>query len=206
MQNRGDGTSATQRERIIRSAADAFLEQGFAQTSTAEIARRARVSKRELYLHFVDKRALLSAAITELQADMRSRMELRWSSNDDLAVVLRRAATVILGLILSDRFGKLFRIVAAESHHHPAIARQFLELGPIRGRKATAEFFKRQMANGKLRKASPLRAADDFLDIVVSARLLTAVAVGQASKAQSMRAHVKHAVEVFLKLYGEDAR
>jgi TetR/AcrR family transcriptional regulator, mexJK operon transcriptional repressor len=190
------------RERIIRSAADIFLKRGFAQTSTEEIARRAKVSKRELYLAFPGKRALLSAAVTELQYEMQSRMDLRWSSQSELAEVLRQAATAIVDFILSDRFGKLLRIVAEESRHDRPMAQQFLQLGPVQGRKATARFFKRQMASGNLRKANPLIAADDFLDIVVSARLLTAVAVGCASPAYNIRAHVKHAVEVFLAIYG----
>jgi AcrR family transcriptional regulator len=189
------------RDRIIRSAADIFLKRGFAQTSTAEIARRVMISKRELYLVFPNKRALLSATITELQSDMQSRMNLRWSSEGKLADVLRRAATTILDFILSYRFGKLLRIVAAESRHDRAMAEHFLEMGPVRGRKATARFFKGQMASGKLRKANSLTAADDFLDLVVSARLLTAVAVGHANPSFNVRAHVKHAVEVFLAIY-----
>jgi AcrR family transcriptional regulator len=189
------------RDRIIRSAADIFLKRGFEQTSTAEIARRAKISKRELYLFFPNKRALLSAAITELQSDMQSRMNLRWSSEGELTDVLRRAATTILDFILSDRFGKLFRIVAAESRHDRAMAEHFLEVGPVRGGKATARFFKGQMANGKLRKANPFTAADDFLDLVVSSRMLTAVAVGCANPSLNVRVHVKHAVEAFLTIY-----
>ncbi|MGZ3349744.1 MAG: TetR family transcriptional regulator, partial [Xanthobacteraceae bacterium] len=37
------------RQRILDAAFSAFMEHGFAETSTLEIATRARVSKRELY-------------------------------------------------------------------------------------------------------------------------------------------------------------
>lgn len=194
-----------QQQRIIQSAADIFLEKGFAQASTDEIARRAKVSKRELYLNFANKRALLLAAITELQTGMQSRMEVRWSAEGDLAVVLRRAATSILKFILSDHFGKLIRVIAAESRHDPAIADQFMQLGPMRGRENTARFMKQQMAAGKLRKANPLLAADDFLDLVVSARLLTAIAIGQARPAPRVRTRVHHAVDAFLAIYSASA-
>src|SRR5580698_11606565 len=76
------------RQRILDAASEVFLECGFEQTSTAEIAGRAKVSKRELYFHFADKRALLAAVITELQSSMQSRMDVRWSSNEDMEVVL----------------------------------------------------------------------------------------------------------------------
>lgn len=65
------------RFRILKAASDAFLEFGFEQTSTADIARRARISKRDLYSHFPDKRALLGAVVVELQTDMLAAMEPR---------------------------------------------------------------------------------------------------------------------------------
>ncbi|HEY4834688.1 MAG TPA: TetR family transcriptional regulator, partial [Bradyrhizobium sp.] len=37
------------RTRILDAAFSAFMESGYAETSTLEIATRARVSKRELY-------------------------------------------------------------------------------------------------------------------------------------------------------------
>src|SRR5436305_11924627 len=57
------GTEA--RKRILGAALSACMEGGFAQTSTLEIATRARVSKRELYAQFGNKEAMLVACITE---------------------------------------------------------------------------------------------------------------------------------------------
>jgi AcrR family transcriptional regulator len=167
------------RQRILDAASDVFLECRFEQASTAEIARHARVSKRELYFYFADKRALLAAAITELQSSMQSRMDVRWSSNEDMEIILRKSAAAIHAFILSERFGKLVRIVAAESYHDPAVAKQFFELGPLAGRKATARFLKAQMEEGRLRKADPIKAADDFLDLVVGAQLMTPLSLGR---------------------------
>ena len=121
------------RQRILDAASDVFLECGFEQTSTAEIARRAKVSKRELYFHFADKRALLAAVITELQSSMQSRMDVRWSSNEDMEVVLRKSAAAIHDFILSERFGKLVRIVAAESYHDRGSGQAILRIGAAGG-------------------------------------------------------------------------
>jgi TetR/AcrR family transcriptional repressor of mexJK operon len=189
------------RLRILDSASDVFLECGFEQSSTAEIARRAKVSKRELYFHFADKRALLAAVITELQSSMQSSMDVRWSSHEDMEKILRQSATAIHDFILSERFGKLVRIVAAESYHDPEVAQKFFELGPLAGRKATARFLKAQMDEGRLRKADPIKAADDFLDLVVGAQLMTAVILGQVDPAARKRDHIHHAVGVFLMIY-----
>jgi TetR/AcrR family transcriptional regulator, mexJK operon transcriptional repressor len=189
------------RQRILDAASDVFLECGFERTSTAEIARRSKVSKRELYFYFADKRALLAAVITELQSSMQSRMDVRWSSHEDMEIILRKSASAIHDFILSERFGKLVRIVAAESYHNPAVAKQFFELGPLAGRKATARFLKAQMKEGRLRKADPIKAADDFLDLVVGAQLMTAVVLGQVDPAARKRNRVLHSVEVFLMIY-----
>src|ERR1700681_2236442 len=51
------------RERILEAAFSAFMESGFAETSTLEIATRARVSKRELYTLVGSKQDMLVACI-----------------------------------------------------------------------------------------------------------------------------------------------
>src|SRR5918911_2010523 len=64
-QRRDSGGDTTVRERILEAAFAAFMENGYAATSTLEIATRARVSKRELYTLVGNKQAMLSACITE---------------------------------------------------------------------------------------------------------------------------------------------
>src|SRR3979409_2284934 len=60
------------RKRILGAAFSAFMESGYAQTSTLEIATRARVSKRELYSLFGNKEAMLVACITERAQRMKA--------------------------------------------------------------------------------------------------------------------------------------
>ncbi len=188
-------------KRIVEAASAIFLERGFEMTSTAEIAKRARVSKRELYAHFADKGALLAAVIVQLQDDVQSQVNISWSSSEDTREVLTRAGCSILEFVSSQRFGKLFRIVAAESFRDPVSAEKFYLLGPGSGRKNTAAFIEREMIAGSLRKADALRAADDFLDLIISARYLTGVVLGQEDEAPRTRTHVEHAVDVFLRFY-----
>jgi TetR/AcrR family transcriptional regulator, mexJK operon transcriptional repressor len=197
--------SALQKERILNAASDVFLATGFEKTSTAEIARLAKVSKRELYLHFSDKRSLLAAVVKDLQSDIGGRMDSLWASTQPMEDVLLNSAKIIQGFILSERFGKLIRIVAAEAYHSPKIAAQFFEMGPSSGRGATAQYLKQQMKLGNLRKADPMKAADDFLDLVVGAQLLPAVILGQMDPTTPKPSDIRHAVEVFLMIYNPDA-
>lgn len=199
------GKQSLHRERILNAASDVFLAIGFEKTSTAEIARRAKISKRELYSHFTDKRDLLAAVVEDLQSDVGGRMDDLWASNKPLEDVLLNSAAVIQAFILSERFGKLVRIVAAEAYHAPNIAKRFFEAGPGSGRKATARYLKKQMKQGRLRTADPIKAADDFLDLVVGAQLLTAVILGQITPSIPKASHTRHAVEVFLMIYDCDS-
>jgi len=204
MAEQASAARSDHRARILEAATEAFLENGYEITSTAEIARRARVSKRELYTYFHDKRDILAAVITEFQTGIQSQANVSWSSSGDVREVLIQAGTDLLRFINSERFGKLFRIAAAESFRDPVSSRKFYLLGPAMGRKHTAAFLKRHMAAGNLRNADPLQAADDFLDILVSSRYLTAVVLGQLRSFPKAHVHVEHAVDLFLTYYVAD--
>jgi AcrR family transcriptional regulator len=57
--------------RILHAAFTAFMESGYSDTSTLEIATRAKVSKRELYALVGDKKDILVSCITERATRMR---------------------------------------------------------------------------------------------------------------------------------------
>jgi TetR/AcrR family transcriptional regulator, mexJK operon transcriptional repressor len=190
------------RERILGAAAELFLENGYQETSTADIARRAKVSKRELYSNFEDKRDILSAVITELQGEISAQANISWLSSDDLPKVLMQAGTHLLDFISSEKFGKLFRIVIAESFRDPGTAQQFYRQGPRLGLDDTTAFMRRQMKAGNLRNTNPAQAADDFLSLVLGSRHLTTVLLGQLDDGPRAKIHVQHAVDIFLRYYG----
>jgi AcrR family transcriptional regulator len=50
-------------DRILGASFEAFTGEGYAGTSTLDIARRAKVSKRNLYANFGSKHAVLVACI-----------------------------------------------------------------------------------------------------------------------------------------------
>jgi AcrR family transcriptional regulator len=189
----------THRDRILNASTDCFLELGFERTSTAEIARRAKVSKREIYAHFADKRTILAEVIIRLQGDMQQRLGGVWSSSGELETVLLQAAKILHGFVRSELFGKMLRIVATEAYHDPEVARKFYESGLASGRLETAEYMRRQMRLGKLKKSDPFVAANDFLDLAIGSQLMTAVILGQIDREPVRRNHVKHVVEMFLR-------
>ncbi|WP_160114979.1 TetR/AcrR family transcriptional regulator [Bryocella elongata] len=189
--------------RILDAATELFLEAGYESTGTSVIASRAKVSKRELYTHFGDKRAVLHAAITRLQEEIATEMRAEWSVEGDMSTVLLHAGATIHRHVSSRRFRQLFRIVAAESFHDPAMAKQFYKLGPGSGRIDTSRYLAKQMKANFLREEDPLRAADVFLDLIIGARTMTASALGISESAPAKK-HIEQAVGLFLRCYAPE--
>ena len=95
----GDGGAT--RSRIIDATFHVLMERGYAGASTREIARRARVSKRELYALFDSKDGILAAMIGGRAARMRQPLALpdvadRDASGRD-APAIRRSACCVKG-------------------------------------------------------------------------------------------------------------
>jgi AcrR family transcriptional regulator len=83
--------------RILGAAFKAFTQDGYAGTSTLEIARRAKVSKRDLYANFSSKHAVLVACIMNRADRMRLPPDLPTpQSRQMLASMLTSFATKLV--------------------------------------------------------------------------------------------------------------
>src|ERR1700720_3855538 len=84
-------------ERILGAAFKEFTHDGYAETSTLEIARRAKISKRDLYANFSSKHAVLVACIKSRAERMRLPPDLPTpQSRQTLASTLTGFATKLL--------------------------------------------------------------------------------------------------------------
>lgn len=68
------GKAATQ-ERILQAATSLFLEQGYEQTTVAQVAERAGVSRATVFWHFSDKAGLFREAFNRLVEPFRRSIE-----------------------------------------------------------------------------------------------------------------------------------
>lgn len=90
---RRDAATQARRQHLVLSAAHCFVEKGFHQTSTRDIARQAGVSLGNLYNHFASKSDLI-AEIAALEADELRGMEQALAGNapPEMAVPVFAAA------------------------------------------------------------------------------------------------------------------
>ena len=132
-ENDAEGTGA--RKRILGAAFSAFMEGGFAQTSTLEIATRARVSKRELYALFGNKEAMLVACITERAQRLKAPIDLpALRDREILAKVLTAVGTTLLTETTDPVVVAMFRLAISEAVQAPKVAQALESMArkPIR--------------------------------------------------------------------------
>src|SRR4029079_18924931 len=111
-----DGTAV--RKRILGAALSAFMEGGYAQTSTLEIATRARVSKRELYALFGNKESMLVACITERARRLKAPADLPAPSDRETPSQVRTSfGTKLLPESTDPVVVAVFRLAISESVH-----------------------------------------------------------------------------------------
>src|SRR2546421_2959266 len=108
--------AAAVRERILDAAFAAFMERGYAATSTLEIATRARVSKRELYALVGNKQEVLIACIGERAKRLTVPAELpEPHDRGTLAGILAAFGAQVLREVSDPTVIAVFRLAIAEA-------------------------------------------------------------------------------------------
>jgi len=111
------------RERILDAAMQAFMELGYGETSTLEIATRARVSKRELYTLFGSKQAMLADCIADRVQHMQLVPALPQARDrETLAEILVHLGAAVLREVLHPDVMGVFRLAIAEAQRAPEVA------------------------------------------------------------------------------------
>ncbi len=128
------------RRRIVGAAFSVFMERGYAQTSTLEIATRARVSKRELYALVGNKQEMLVACISERAKRLRMPEDLPLvRDRETLARVLVSFGAQLLREVSDPTVVAVFRLAIAEAERTPEVARALDAIGREASRAALRE-------------------------------------------------------------------
>jgi AcrR family transcriptional regulator len=115
---------AAVRDRILDAAFEAFQEQGYAATSTLEIATRARVSKRELYALVGNKQKMLIAAIGERAKRLQAPADMPTvRDRATLTQVLTALGIQLMREVSDPAVVAVFRLAIAEAVQAPEVAR-----------------------------------------------------------------------------------
>jgi AcrR family transcriptional regulator len=169
-----EATRFLQRARILDATAQAVAEEGYAATSADRIRRRAGVSSRTFYEHFVDKQDAVLWAFDAAAAYAVPRIVAAFAAQDAWAAGVDAALQTYLAIIDCDRAWAVLCVVELPGVATPAGERREALLAPL-----VAALSEAQPA-GSLVSASDIVAA---VDGVVRDRLLR----GEKADLQGLR-------------------
>lgn len=195
------------RQRILSAAFSAFMEAGYAETSTLEIARRARVSKRELYAVVGNKQEMLVACIREHSKRLQAPADLpEPRDRDTLERALVAFGTQLLRETTNPTVIAVFRLAIAEAVRAPEIACALHSFGRQTSRAALTAIMTQAQSHGLL-SGRPPEMAEQFAgllwgDLMIS--LLLRIADTPAPREITRRA--RGAATAFLQLHPDTTR
>jgi AcrR family transcriptional regulator len=198
------GEAATgSRERIMGAAFAVLTEKGYTGASTLEIATRARVSKRELYTLFGDKRGILVAMIASRAARMHQALNLPTATDrSGLAETLVAFGTTVLVEVCHPIVVTMFRLAISESDRPAELAHVLDENGRGAHRRALIAFLGQMVRAGLLGDADPETVANQFLALLFGDTLMRVVmrAIDPPSQRECAR-RAQAATATVLQLY-----
>jgi AcrR family transcriptional regulator len=202
--HRDGGDEIPARQRILDAAFSAFMESGYAETSTLEIATRARVSKRELYALVGSKQQMLAACIGERAKRLQLPADLpEPHDRETLSRMLATLGTQLLQELSDPAVIAVFRLAIAEAVRAPEVARALDTIGIQAGRAALREVMTRARSAG-LVTGHPSEMAEQFAGLLwgnLMTGLLLRVAERPSLREISQRAGA--ATAAFLQLHAQ---
>ncbi len=147
-------------QQILDAALAEFGERGLGAARLEDIAKRAGVSKGTIYLYFANKEELFrgvirNTVVPQIERSERAVGASRESTSDTLRVFMRTYWTYIR----SPQFAPIFRLVMAELHSYPDLARFYADEVVVRGHRLIAGLIKRGIDQGEFREVDPHMAA-----------------------------------------------
>jgi AcrR family transcriptional regulator len=188
---------AERRQAILQAAHEAFVELGFAGTTTAIVAARAKVSKRTIYESFADKTALFAAVIREHQ-----HLILDLPRPPDENLPLLDTMIRLFRLDIDDDAERsreaILNLMTKESVLFPELSDYLYETEAIRSREALIDWLQEEASRGRIVVEDPAVYAGMLMDIVFGA-LLPRRRLQRAPDRALRREHIKKRLEIFLR-------
>jgi AcrR family transcriptional regulator len=146
---------ALRRGQLIDVAEQVFLERGYHLATMDDIARRAGMSKKTIYLVFPSKAALFDALLTERLAHLATPIA---DDGRPMHAVLLSFLTQMAHHALSARQMALMRLVVAESPHSPEVVQALKRQAICKNESALDAWLAAQVQRGALRLTDPREA------------------------------------------------
>jgi AcrR family transcriptional regulator len=190
------------RTRILEAAFSAFMELGFAETSTLEIATRARASKRELYAEFGSKHEMLAACIRQRAERLKLPVDLpEITDRATLQQALVAFGSQLLREVSDPAVVTVFRLAISEAVRAPEIAQTLTDVAIAASREALREIMRRAIDAQLLGGTAP-EMAEHFFGLLWGSRMLGLLLnIAERPGAKEAVARAERAAAAFLLAY-----
>ncbi|WP_349629517.1 TetR/AcrR family transcriptional regulator [Bradyrhizobium manausense] len=188
---------------VLEAARHTFAVEGYAATSTEELARRAGISTKTLYRLFPGKAALFEAMCADRLERLLSAVDLQASDDVDVETGLRAALTACADLVLDPEVVALQRMVLQQSATFPELAANFYNNGIARTVKALAGWLRLQVKRKRIVIDDAEEVAGMLIGMVASAPQRAAIYGGMPLPS---RKQIERRVEICASLFLDGCR
>lgn len=196
--------SETRRQAIVDIARTVFQEFGFDGTSMSEIAARVGGSKATLYSYFTSKDELFVEVIRQFAESLMCSIFVELDNSIELEACLLKFGEKFVLATCQPELINTHRNAIAEARKG-SVGRLFYERGPLVGLQQLATYLEPHMAQGRLRRADPMVAAQHLFALLRAEtmdRLL--LGVQDEQPVAGIPLIVARAIEAFLRGYAPD--
>lgn len=190
------------RQRLIRAAAEAFMEEGY-RASIDRIAARAGVVRQTVYNHFASKDDLFSEVAHVAAGAILVSLD---GDGGDIRERLLRFGAALRQRAIGDEGLAMFRILSAEVPRFPALGQAFFDKGPGQTVRRLADFLARAMKEGTLRRDEPLFAAEMLFSMLAGFDRASRLFGAPLLPAAEEQDRVARIVDCFLRAYAPESK
>ena len=157
---------------LTAAALDEFAANGYDATPVEAVAKRAGVSKGLLYLYFKTKEELFKAVVRSVVSPRLDALSAAVSAPDQsVEAFLRGPFLALVRELPRSKARYVFRLMIAEGHKHPDLARWYWDNVVSRALDALRQLIRRGVDSGELKPS----ALERFPHLLMSPVLLSVV-------------------------------
>lgn len=197
--------SAQTRQRIITSATERFLGDGYSNTSLDQVAKDAGVTKPTVYSHFKSKKGLFDAVIQQFTSSPMKELAGLLEPTEDPRTDLIEFGDFFMVRSFEKDALRWKRLAAAESMTHPEVGEAFYEAGPAQLLSRLAMYFDLQTKAGRLSVSDSAGSAEQFIGTLLGLDSLRSQIGKPLPSAAKRKRRCRDAVDLFMTTHGANS-